>query len=592
MALFPFYNRGFRGFFDDDDFGGSFLDGELFDPPFYHQRFYIQPRHHQPSSQRSTGVCPARQQQGTSVACTPDKFAINVDTRHFAPEEISVKTENNCVVIHGKHEEKSDDRGCYVKREFTRRYVLSRRRRPGDRQVPPQAERSPGSRGSALRQCGGPVARQPGCASRGASQQGRLGRVRVVQQGRLGPVRAPAQHQPQVRPGPRGQRLVDVQPARPPLDALHQRAQRLLQPHGVQAASHVHEGALQALGPVYALLAQEVPLARKHHDQGQAVDGQPVLLLQVGQQGLLEALADVLQPRLAGVHAQAAVGQGLRAERVIFKNEVIFKNAKNEAIFKKVERREVVWARLLDYDKRQADPARLHNRGGRLLTEMKEAKRLETELPRPEREITSYIDNYAGEERGVFESWSAQFLSHLEAQHAAFNDKKERQRLEREQRRQKGKRPRQGSPTGAVSKVSPHDGPITHRGPPRPAKRRSLKLQRKSVAAQKLGMSDSKAPEPQANGQARAVPTSQATLAVPGFLPLSDGSARLVAAETLQTTSTGQSNTRCYAGKAGMSAGFPFCGGLSHHSCDPTDCATPCNGTRRTSTQTTGAEGP
>ncbi|XP_077548999.1 alpha-crystallin A chain-like [Haemaphysalis longicornis] len=124
MALFPFYNRGFRGFFDDDDFGGSSLDGELFDPPFYHQRFYIQPRHHQPSSQRSTGVCPARQQQGTSVACTPDKFAINVDTRHFAPEEISVKTENNCVVIHGKHEEKSDDRGCYVKREFTRRYVL------------------------------------------------------------------------------------------------------------------------------------------------------------------------------------------------------------------------------------------------------------------------------------------------------------------------------------------------------------------------------------------------------------------------------------------------------------------------------------
>ncbi|XP_077548998.1 alpha-crystallin B chain-like [Haemaphysalis longicornis] len=123
MALFPLYSRGLRRFFDDDDdFGGSFLDGELFDPPFYHQRFYIQPRHHQ---QASTGrVCPASQQQGTSVACTPEKFAINVDTRNFAPEEISVKTEDNCVVIHGKHEEKSDDRGCYVKREFTRRYVL------------------------------------------------------------------------------------------------------------------------------------------------------------------------------------------------------------------------------------------------------------------------------------------------------------------------------------------------------------------------------------------------------------------------------------------------------------------------------------
>ncbi|KAH7932473.1 hypothetical protein HPB51_029267 [Rhipicephalus microplus] len=49
----------------DDDFGGSFLDGVLYDPPFYHQRFYIQPR------QASEGhLCPACQ-KGTSVACTP-----------------------------------------------------------------------------------------------------------------------------------------------------------------------------------------------------------------------------------------------------------------------------------------------------------------------------------------------------------------------------------------------------------------------------------------------------------------------------------------------------------------------------------------
>uniref|UniRef100_G3MKT9 SHSP domain-containing protein n=1 Tax=Amblyomma maculatum TaxID=34609 RepID=G3MKT9_AMBMU len=126
MAQFPLLNRGSRcpsdlaRRFFEDDFGGSFLDGELFDPPFYHQRFYLHPRHHQQSS--SGRVCPAL--QGTSVACTPEKFAIQVDTRHFTPEEITVKTQDNCVVVHGKHEEKSDDRGCYVKREFTRRYVL------------------------------------------------------------------------------------------------------------------------------------------------------------------------------------------------------------------------------------------------------------------------------------------------------------------------------------------------------------------------------------------------------------------------------------------------------------------------------------
>ncbi|XP_075731416.1 alpha-crystallin A chain-like [Rhipicephalus microplus] len=125
MALFPLLQRNLLGSSDmarhlfDDEFGGSFLDGELFDPPFYHQRFYIQPRH-----QESVLNSVRPSQQGASVACTPDKFAIRVDTRHFAPEEISVKTQDNCVIIHGKHEEKSDDRGCYVKREFTRRYVL------------------------------------------------------------------------------------------------------------------------------------------------------------------------------------------------------------------------------------------------------------------------------------------------------------------------------------------------------------------------------------------------------------------------------------------------------------------------------------
>ncbi|CAN8004293.1 unnamed protein product [Ixodes hexagonus] len=128
MALFPLLNRNVFGGSDlarrlfDDDFGASFLDGELFDPPFYHQRFYIQPRNQQHPHQQLL------QQRGhgsqSCVASDPDKFALRVDVRHFAPEEITVKTVDNCVVVHGKHEEKSDDAGSYVKREFTRRYVL------------------------------------------------------------------------------------------------------------------------------------------------------------------------------------------------------------------------------------------------------------------------------------------------------------------------------------------------------------------------------------------------------------------------------------------------------------------------------------
>lgn len=52
-----------------------------------------------------------------------DGFQVCLDVQHFQPNEISVKTENNSVVVHAKHEEKKDNHG-YISREFTRRYDL------------------------------------------------------------------------------------------------------------------------------------------------------------------------------------------------------------------------------------------------------------------------------------------------------------------------------------------------------------------------------------------------------------------------------------------------------------------------------------
>jgi crystallin alpha B len=52
-----------------------------------------------------------------------NKFEIKLDCSHFKPEEITVKTIGNNVVINGKHEEKLDKHG-WVQREFTRRYAL------------------------------------------------------------------------------------------------------------------------------------------------------------------------------------------------------------------------------------------------------------------------------------------------------------------------------------------------------------------------------------------------------------------------------------------------------------------------------------
>lgn len=60
---------------------------------------------------------------GSTIKTEKDSFTINLDVQHFAPEEISVKTADDYVVIEAKHEEKKDEHG-YVSRQFVRRYAL------------------------------------------------------------------------------------------------------------------------------------------------------------------------------------------------------------------------------------------------------------------------------------------------------------------------------------------------------------------------------------------------------------------------------------------------------------------------------------
>ncbi|XP_064485571.1 alpha-crystallin A chain-like [Ornithodoros turicata] len=99
----------------DDTFVPGILDGDMFSPPVYHRRYFTTPRRVDDAS--------LGRSLSNEVTCTTDKFALNLDVRNFAPEDISVKTTENVIEIHAKHEEKSDDHG-YVLREFTRRYTL------------------------------------------------------------------------------------------------------------------------------------------------------------------------------------------------------------------------------------------------------------------------------------------------------------------------------------------------------------------------------------------------------------------------------------------------------------------------------------
>jgi crystallin alpha B len=66
----------------------------------------------------------AAQRSGASeVKNDENKFSVKLDCSHFKPEEITVKTVGNNLVINGKHEEKMDKHG-WIQREFTRRYAL------------------------------------------------------------------------------------------------------------------------------------------------------------------------------------------------------------------------------------------------------------------------------------------------------------------------------------------------------------------------------------------------------------------------------------------------------------------------------------
>ncbi|CAK1602510.1 unnamed protein product [Parnassius mnemosyne] len=65
----------------------------------------------------------ANQDAGSTIKEEKDKFQVNIDVQHFAPEEISVKTADGYLVVEAKHEERQDEHG-FISRSFSRRYPL------------------------------------------------------------------------------------------------------------------------------------------------------------------------------------------------------------------------------------------------------------------------------------------------------------------------------------------------------------------------------------------------------------------------------------------------------------------------------------
>lgn len=119
LALFPLSLGGsWWDIFDyptciwDQHFGTGLVDSDLL-PPTMHRGYLLRPRTLQ--SLNASGK--------SEVKNDKDKFQVMLNVSHFKPEEVEVKVVDNSIVIHGKHEEKSDEHG-FIQREFTRRYML------------------------------------------------------------------------------------------------------------------------------------------------------------------------------------------------------------------------------------------------------------------------------------------------------------------------------------------------------------------------------------------------------------------------------------------------------------------------------------
>nr|XP_029716682.1 protein lethal(2)essential for life-like [Aedes albopictus] len=73
----------------------------------------------------------SQQDMGSFVDVNSERFQINLDIQQFTPDEITVRTVDDMVVVEGKHEEKQDEHG-YVSRQFCRKYKLPNGYEPED----------------------------------------------------------------------------------------------------------------------------------------------------------------------------------------------------------------------------------------------------------------------------------------------------------------------------------------------------------------------------------------------------------------------------------------------------------------------------
>ena len=115
--------------FFDDDFGFGIHPIDIFRPPrtslMLHPRRRSVPYDRRQALIRrgSAGRAGGRRDDMLMPVVGKDGFQVCMDVSKFKPNELTVKTVDNTIVVEGKHEDREDEHGT-IQRHFVRKYTL------------------------------------------------------------------------------------------------------------------------------------------------------------------------------------------------------------------------------------------------------------------------------------------------------------------------------------------------------------------------------------------------------------------------------------------------------------------------------------
>ncbi|XP_007422667.1 alpha-crystallin B chain isoform X2 [Python bivittatus] len=96
-------------------FGEPIMESELFAGTFPLSSFFLRPFTFRNTGWLDSGL--------PEMHLDNNKFSVNLDVKHFSPEELKVKVWGDVIEVQGKHEERQDEQG-FIAREFNRKYRI------------------------------------------------------------------------------------------------------------------------------------------------------------------------------------------------------------------------------------------------------------------------------------------------------------------------------------------------------------------------------------------------------------------------------------------------------------------------------------